>query len=105
MLKSNLMQDPMGCLYSGGWCLLWWTEYLVGYLYSGGLYILVGYLYSGGLSILCRMQSLSGRASDSRLRGPGFESCAAVLKPWASFSIIHCSSSLNCINEYRAIDK
>ena len=28
---------------------------------------------------------LRGRASDSRLRGPGFESCAAVLKPWASF--------------------
>ena len=28
---------------------------------------------------------LRGRASDSRLREPGFESCAAVLKPWASF--------------------
>ena len=26
-----------------------------------------------------------GRASDSRLREPGFEFCAAVLKPWASF--------------------
>ena len=31
-----------------------------------------------------------GRASDSRLRGPGFESCAAVLKPWASFfTLVH----------------
>ena len=31
-----------------------------------------------------RAQWIRGRASDSRLRGPGFESCAAVLKPWAS---------------------
>ena len=30
-----------------------------------------------------------GRASDSRLREPGFESCAAVLKPWAGFFILH----------------
>ena len=28
-----------------------------------------------------RAQWLRGRASDSRLREPGFESCAAVLKP------------------------
>ena len=26
-----------------------------------------------------------GRTSNSRLRGPGFESCAVVLNPWASF--------------------
>ena len=45
-----------------------------------------------------------GRASDSQLGGPGFESYAAVLKPWASFFTLHCSSSLNCINEYLAID-
>ena len=45
-----------------------------------------------------------GRASDSRLRGPGFESCATVLKPWASVSTLHCSSPLKCINEYLAID-
>ena len=31
-----------------------------------------------------RVQWLRGRASDSRLREPGFESCAAVLKPLAS---------------------
>ena len=43
-------------------------------------------------------------ASDSRLREPGFESCAAVLKPWASVFTLHCSSSLSCINEYLAID-
>ena len=50
-------------------------------------------------------QWLRDRASDSRLREPGFESCAAVLKPWASsFSTLHCSSSLSCINEYLAID-
>ena len=49
-------------------------------------------------------QWLSGRASDSRLREPGFESCAAVLKPWASFFTLHCSSSLSCVNEYLAID-
>ena len=47
---------------------------------------------------------LRGRASDSRLRGPGFESCASVLKPWASFFTLHCSSSLSCINENLAID-
>ena len=34
----------------------------------------------------------------------GFESCAAVLKPWASFFTLHCSSSLSCIHEYLAID-
>ena len=48
---------------------------------------------------------LRGRASDSRLRGPGFESCAAVLKPWASVFTLHCSSPLSCINEYLAIVK
>ena len=51
----------------------------------------------------CRAQWLRGRASDSRLRGPGFESCAAVLKPWAIFFTLHCSSSLSCIYEYLAI--
>ena len=30
---------------------------------------------------ICRAQWLRGRSSDSRLRGPGFESYAAVLKP------------------------
>ena len=57
-----------------------------------------------GRSTLCRAQWLRGRASDSRLRGPGFESCAAVLKPWASFFTLHCSSSLSCMNEYLALD-
>ena len=57
-----------------------------------------------GMSTFCRAQWLRVRASDSRLRGPGFESCAAVLKPWASFITIHCSSSLSCINEYIALD-
>ena len=52
-----------------------------------------------------RVQWLRGRASDFRLGGPGFESCAAVLKPWARFFTLHCSSSLSCINEYLAIDK
>ena len=52
----------------------------------------------------CRAQWLRGRASDSRTRKPGFESCAAVLKPRASFFTLHCSSSLSFINEYLAID-
>ena len=52
----------------------------------------------------CRAQWLRGRAPDSRLREPGFESCAAVLKPWASFFTLHCSNSLSCKNEYLAID-
>ena len=42
-----------------------------------------------------------GRASDSPLR-PGFKSCAAVLKPWAS---LFTASVYSCyINEYLAID-
>ena len=48
----------------------------------------------------CRVQWLRGRASDSRLREPGFEFCAAVLKPWASFFTLHCSSSLTCSGDY-----
>ena len=56
------------------------------------------------MMVHCRVQWLRGRALDSRLREPGFESCAAVLKPWASFVTPHCSSSLSCINEYLAID-
>ena len=52
----------------------------------------------------CRAQWLRGRASDSRLREPGFESCVAVLKPWANVITLNCSSALNCINGYMAID-
>ena len=55
------------------------------------------------LKVAQRAQWLRGRASDSRLRGPGFESCYAVLKPWARFFTLHCSSSLSYINEYLAI--
>ena len=51
-----------------------------------------------------RAQWLSGRASDFRLREPGFESSAVVLKRWASVFTLHYSSSLSCINEYQAID-
>ena len=50
-----------------------------------------------------RAQWLRSRASDSRLREPGFESCAAVLKPWASVFTLHCSSSLSCLNEYLTV--
>ena len=52
------------------------------------------------------MQWLRGRALDSPLRGPGFESsqCAAVLQPWACFFTLHCSSSLSCISVYMAIN-
>ena len=34
----------------------------------------------------CRTQWLRGRASDSRIREPGFESYVAVLQPWAIVS-------------------
>ena len=51
-----------------------------------------------------RVQWLRGRAPDFRLREPGFESCAAVLKPGASFFTLQCSSSLSCLNEYLTID-
>ena len=46
-----------------------------------------------------RTPRFRGRASDFWLREPGFESCAAVIKPWASF----CSNSFNCRNEYLTI--
>ena len=36
-------------------------------------------------NVIHRAQWLRGRASDSQLQEPGFESCAAVLKPLASF--------------------
>ena len=52
----------------------------------------------------CRAQWLRARVSDSRLRKPGFESCAAVLKHWARFLTRHCHSSLSCINVCLAID-
>ena len=39
------------------------------------------------VTITYRAQWLTGRSSDSQLWEPGFESCAAVLKPWASFSL------------------
>ena len=43
-----------------------------------------------------------GSAPDSRLRGPGFEFGAAVLKPWESFDFtLH--RFTHCINEYLAI--
>ena len=45
-------------------------------------------------------QGLRGRASDSRLREPG---CCGVKNRGQVFHS-HCSSSLNCINEYLAID-
>ena len=51
------------------------------------------------------MQWLMGRALDSRLKEPGFKSCAAVLKPWASLFTLHCSSSISCLNEYLVIDR
>ena len=52
---------------------------------------------------LHRAQRLMGRTSDSRLREPEFESCAAMLNPWASLFTLHCSSSLSCIHEYLAM--
>ena len=36
--------------------------------------------------------------------GVPFKSCAVVLKTWAIFVTLYCSSSLSCINEYMAID-
>ena len=57
-----------------------------------------------GTTDICRVQWLRGRASDSRLRKSGFESCATVLKPWAIFFTLRCSSSFSCINEYLTID-
>ena len=59
----------------------------------------VQYFDQFATKLRCRAQWLRGRALDSRLREPGFESCAVVLKPWASFFTLHCSSLLNCINE------
>ena len=52
----------------------------------------------------CRVRWCRGNTLDSRLREPGFECCAAVLKPWGSLFTLHCSSSLSCMNEYLALD-
>ena len=41
------------------------------------------------------------RASDIRLREPGFESCAAVSNLGQVSFNLHCSSSLGCINVHR----
>ena len=68
------------------------------------LMLIFRFSYYQVISAYCRAQWLRGRASDCRLRGPVFESCAAVLKPWASVFTLHCSSSLNCMNEYLATD-
>ena len=43
--------------------------------------------------------------SGVELRTLDYESCAAVLKPWARCFTLHCSSSISYINEYLAIDK
>ena len=45
----------------------------------------------------------SGVELRTQLIEPGFEFCTAVLKPWASFFSLHCSSSLSCMNEYLAV--
>ena len=47
------------------------------------LFIII--ITSAASSQFRRAQWLRGRPPDSRLREPGFESCAAVLKSWASF--------------------
>ena len=41
---------------------------------------------------------LPNAESPITLGEPGFELCAAVLKPWACFFSLHCSSSLSCIH-------
>ena len=60
--------------------------------------------YTWERSLRHRAQWLRGRASDSRLREPGFKPCDTVLKPWAGFFTLHCSSSLSCIKEFLAMD-
>ena len=48
---------------------------------------------------LCNLYSTVAQG----LSEAGFESFATVLKHWASFFTLHCSSSLSCMNEYLAI--
>ena len=55
------------------------------------------------VSQMCKDQQ-SIVAQGSRLREPGFESCAVVLNLGQYFFILDCSSSLSCINEHLAID-
>ena len=47
------------------------------------------------LTLVAQWQSI-----DSRLGGPSYESCAAL----CILFTLHCSSSLNCRNEYLAVD-
>ena len=66
MFKTNLIQNPLGCLYSGGLYLFCWTAYfgglslfwwamlvLVDFICWWVICILVGCLYSDGLSLFC----------------------------------------------------
>ena len=93
-VMSRCAVMSVGCGWGRSQCSLWnrhnpvFSSYIV---ISLDLYI-------------CRAQWLRGRASDSRLREPGFESWAALLKPWARLFLPHCSSSLSYINEYLASD-
>ena len=46
MLKTKLIRDPVGCLYSGGLSLFSWTEYFGGLsLIWWAIFVLVGHLY------------------------------------------------------------
>ena len=55
--------------------------------------------WPGGETHYIIYQWLSGRASDSRLREPGFKSCAAVLKPSKFFN----STLLQFIQLYKRV--
>ena len=55
-----------------------------------------------GSMLHCRTQWLRGRASDIWLQGSG-SNPVLQMKPWASFFMLHCSSSLSCMILVRAV--
>ena len=79
--------------------------YIYIYIYIKLLYLYI-YIYTYTYRYRKHLEAkwLRGRATDPWLRAPGFETCAVMLKHWASFLTLHYSSSLSYINEYPAID-
>ena len=99
---TTLVRLQLTCLLNVGYRLSIYNLHLTTMVII--VYVKSFYIYVRLNSIEYRAHWLRGTASGSQLRRPRLESYAAVLKPWASFFTLHCSSSLSCINEYLATD-
>ena len=82
--NGPLVMSSLSCLVTQ------WLSYSVAQLLSGS----VTQWFSGSVA-----RTLNFPTKRTRVRNP----CCWV-KPWASLFILHCSSSLSCLNEYLAVD-